>query len=300
MKPARRPPVETLSLTNIKNLEYMKQHPLGKILAASMLIGMTCGASAGTVIYTDNFNIPDTGSLDGSDPTGRHTGIIANDVVLRSGGVQHTISGGQLNMLPTAGSPNVGRVRFQSSTALPTNTMYDFGSGLGAAQILADGGFRFEFDWTPPNNTTNNWISFALGANVFDQTVAVNSASTDFGIIFRNNGVIDTFDNGSGTSNGSTFDITTVTQRHATLDFAFSSFADGSSVTASIMVDNVSVGAPLVFDWNGNAGVINMEMASITTAKPVDNISITTIPEPSGVMLLGIAGLLATGHRRRK
>jgi hypothetical protein len=291
--------VATLSLTDKKTPEHMKLHPSGKFLAA-LTFGITATSSHAALLFTDNFNIPDTGSLDGSDQTGRHAGIIASDVVLRSGGVQHTISGGQLNVLPTSGSPNVGRVRLQSAAALPTSTMYDFGSGLGGAQMLADGGFRFEFDWTPPDNSSNNWISFSLGANVFDQFVAVNSATTDFGIIFRNNGVIDTFDNGSGTSNGSTFDITNVTQRHATLDFAFSSFADGSSVTASIMVDNVSVGAPLVFDWNGNASVINMEMASITTAKPVDNISISTIPEPSGAMLLGLAGLIATGRRRRK
>ncbi len=260
-----------------------------------MLIGMTSGASAVTVIYTDNFNIPDTGSLDGSDQTGRHTGLLASNVVLRSGGVQHTITSGQLNVL----TPPFGRVRFQDAGVLPTNTLWNFASGAAGAQILADGGFRFEFDWTPPNNTTDDWIGVNVGFNYLDTAVGAVNASTDFGLLIRNNGNAQFFDN-SVAGVAPTFDVTSVAQRHAIIDFSFSSYADGTNVTANLFIDNVAVGAPVVFDWNGNGGVINIEMAANNLAKPVDNVSISTIPEPSCVMLLGLAGLIATGHRRRK
>lgn len=116
----------------------MNYHPTGKFLTASMLIGMTSAASAITTIYTDNFDIPDTTSLDGSVQTGRHTGLLASNVVLRSGGVQHTITSGQLNVLATP----YGRVRFQDAAALPANALWNFASGAAGAQILADGGFR--------------------------------------------------------------------------------------------------------------------------------------------------------------
>jgi PEP-CTERM motif len=262
---------------------------------AALTLGISAAVAPAAVVFTDNFDIADTGSLDGSDQTGRHTGLLAGDVVLRSGGVQQTITGGQLNIL----TPPFGRVRFQSAPALPGNALWDFASGPAGAQILADGGFRFEFDWTPANNTTTDWVSYQLGFNYFDTPVGVNQPSTDFGIIFRNNGEIGTFDNSAGTTSGA-FDVSAVVQRHALIDFAFSSFADGSLVTASVFVDNVSVGAPLIFDWNGNSGVINMEMAANDNPKRVDNVSITTVPEPTSLALIGLAGLAFAGRRRRQ
>ena len=85
--------------------------------AVAILLGLNGLAThAQTVIWSDNFNIPDTGSLDGSDQTGRHTGLLANNVVGRSGGVQLTISGNALNLLKSGDGS--GRMRF----ADPANT----------------------------------------------------------------------------------------------------------------------------------------------------------------------------------
>jgi len=273
----------------------MHHHLSKPSLAVSIALGLSASGSHAAVIFTDNFDIPDTGSLDGSVQAGRHTGMLASNVVLRSGGIQHTISGGQLNVL----TPPFGRVRFQDAGALPGNSLWNFASGAAGAQILADGGFRFEFDWTPPNNTTDDWVCLNVGFNYLDTAVGATDPSTDFGLLIRNNGSTKFFDNSVG-GVSPTFDVTNVTQRHAAIDFSFSSYADGSSVTANFFVDNVAVGAPVVFDWSGNGGVINIEMAANNNTKRVDNISISTIPEPSGVMLLGLAGVIATGRRRRK
>ena len=105
--------------------------------AFAILLGLTgLAAHAQTVIWSDNFNIPDTGSLDGSDQTGRHTGLLASSVVGRSGGVQLSISGDELNIFKT-GSGNDGRMRF----ADPANTggRWNWASGTGGSTITNGG-----------------------------------------------------------------------------------------------------------------------------------------------------------------
>ena len=268
-------------------------HP---IALAALALACTAALAPASVLFTDNFDIADTGSLDGSDQTGRHTGLIANDIVLRSGGIQHTISGGQLNVL----APGLGRVRFQSAAALPGNALYDFGSGAGAAQMLADGGFRVEFDWTPVNNTSTDWICVNLGYNYFDTGVGVNQPSTDFGMLFRNNGGTQIFDNSVVVGTPS-YAAPTVATHHALIDFAFSSFADGSLITATPSVDGIAAGAPVIFDWNGNAGVISLELGANDGTKRLDNLSISTVsvPEPTSLALLGLVGFAAASRPRR-
>lgn len=50
--------------------------------------------------------------------------------------------------------------------------MWNFASGAAGAQILADGGFRFEFDWTPLNNTTDDWVCLNVGFNYLDPAMS--------------------------------------------------------------------------------------------------------------------------------
>lgn len=255
------------------------------------------------VLFTDNFNIADTNSLDGSDQIGRHTGLLASDVLLRSGGVQQTIIGGQLNVKTADPS---GRVRFQPSS-LAANTLFDFASGASGTSILADGGMRVEFDWTPDNNTNaNSWLSLSVGYTGFDtnfNSVRVNQANNDFGIIFRNNGAADAFDNGAGAGNY-TFNVSGgAVQRHATVDFLFGSFADGSAVTVNSYVDGVLIGTNNI-TWDGNGGSLFVEFGNFGTIKTMDNISISTaaaVPEPASfATLAGLAGLAFSGLRRRR
>lgn len=261
-----------------------------------LLVACFGSAHATTVIYTDNFNIDDTTSLDDSNQTGRHSGTAAGDILLRSGGVQMTITGGSLGFKT---ADPAGRVRFQP-TSLPVNTLYNFAAGVTGSSILADGGFRFEFDWTPDNTTNNDgWVSLSAGYTSFDTTVRVNQTATDYGILFRNTGGVNYFDNGSA-STGTSFDVSGgAFTRHASIDFYFGSFADGSNVTANAYVDSTLVSSHN-FTWDGNSGALYLELGNLGSQKSLDNLSISTIPEPSAPGLAALAGVLAVGRRRRR
>lgn len=261
---------------------------------ASIVLFLACTNVPAAVIYTDNFNINDTNSLDGSDQTGRHAGLLANNVVGRSGGIQHTISGGQLNLLtPNAGNV-AGRMRFHDAANVANR--WDFATGAAGAQILADGGMNISFDWTSADNTSGNWISFAVGIPNDDAgNLRVINASTDSGILFRNSGGTQLFDNGVA-SNGGAFAVTSLTH-HVDIAYRFNSFADGTSVTMTAVVDGTTV-ATQTFDWNGNAGTQFIEMGNVASGTRIDNFAITTIPEPT----LGLiaAGALVVRRRRRR
>jgi hypothetical protein len=254
-------------------------------------------ASGATLIFADNFNTEDSPSLDASDQTGRRSGLLAEEVQIRSSRIQHSISGGQLNLL----NGNTGRVRFQSSTALPTNVWWDFASGAAGAAILADGGFRVSFDWTPADNTADEWISFSVGVSgqaAGEPNFRVNDGQTDLGILFRNRGATQYFLNGPG-SLGGLFDVTQLGTRQVVLEYAFSSFADGSDVVARASVDGQNV-VTRTFQWNNNNGELYMELGTLANGTRIDNLAIRTIPEPGSVLLLGTAFGLAALRRRRR
>jgi len=196
---------------------------------------------------------------------------------------------------------NSGRVRFQDAAALPGDALWNFASGAGGSQILQDKNFRFAFDWTPADNTSTNWISLSVGINVFDIATRVNDAQTDFGILFRNNGGTQLFDNGAATTGGN-FNVPIVATHHAQIDFSFTSFADGSNVIATPSVDGVPVGTPFTFQWDNDGGVMNLELGNLAGGTKLDNISISTVavPEPSAVWLLAMAGVGVAAIRRRR
>jgi PEP-CTERM motif len=260
--------------------------------ASLALMASASLSSAATVIYTDNFNVSDTGSLDGSDQTGRNTGVVSG-VVTQSGAIQHSISSGELNLLNKPSWENRGHIRFAD-----TNGIYNFASGVSGASIAAAGGFRFECDWTSTNNTSENWLSFTVGHTSAEESQRVNHGATDFGVLFANNGGSQFFDNGVFMGNGTAFNVNPLGQHHAMIDFIFGSFADNSSVVATVYMDNNLVGSQN-FTWDNNSGILNMELATYEETKRLDNISISAIPEPSGLVLFGLSGL-ALAIRRRK
>lgn len=249
------------------------------LICASAVMAISANDSAAADIFTDNFNVADTNSLDGSDQTGRHTGLVANDVLLRSGGIQMAIAGNQLTFKDSGALvtfPRTGNIRFQP-VALPENTQYDFAAGTSGTAMLGAGGFRFEFDWTPNDNSTGDWISLSAGYTEFEVFLRVNDFTTDFGVLFRNSGGSQFFDNGEGTD-GESFDVSDgPVQHHARVDFIFSSFADGSAVTATAYVDDVLLGSRN-FTWDSNSGVLYLELGNIDSVKQLDNVSISTLP----------------------
>jgi hypothetical protein len=248
------------------------------IMAASAVLAISADCSVAAEIFSDNFNVADTPSLDGSDQTGRHTGLVANDVLARSGGAQMAIAGNQVVF--TNGFPITGVIRLQP-VALPENTLYDFAAGTSGTAISGAGGFRFEFDWTPSDTTSEDWVSFSAGYTSFEEGIRVNNSGTDFGVLLRNNGGSAFFNNGTDSTGNSFVVGEAAAQHHARVDFSFSSFADGSTVTAKTYVDNVLLDTR-DFTWDSNSGVLYMELGNIGVTKLLDNISISTLPAAGG------------------
>jgi PKD repeat protein len=246
--------------------------------AFAILLGVTGLAThAQTVIWSDNFNIPDTTSLDGSDQTGRHTGLLANNVVGRSGGVQLTITGDELNIFKT-GSGNDGRMRFCDVAHTDGNNRWDWASGTAGSTITTAGGMQIDFDWTAANNTSGDWIAYSVGITPnSDVNLRILNSGTDSGIIFRNNGSATVFQNGTGGASAN-FDVSSLT-RHVTLLYAFTSFADGSPVVLTASINGTQVMSQS-FTWNGHSGVQNMEISSYANGTRIDNFTVSAVAPP--------------------
>ncbi|MFT4550677.1 MAG: hypothetical protein ACI8XO_001632 [Verrucomicrobiales bacterium] len=256
------------------------------------VIGLAFGflafsAAAGELLFSDNFNAPDTGNLDLSDQTNRRAGLNTN-IQVRSSRIQHGIAGNQLNFL----NIGTGRIRFHNDLDGDVNTgetWFDWATGDVGAKILADGGLRIEFDWDAGNDASPNWISVNVGHNneaAGEPAFRVNEGSNDIGILFRFNGQSELFDNGANLGAQGSF-TPTIGLRHVKLDYAFSSFADGTPVTMTAEVDGTQVYTGNPFTWDGNAGEFFMEIGTLESTL-IDQLSISTIaPDGFAVALDG-------------
>jgi len=252
------------------------------------------GSASAAVLFSDNFDTADGTNFDASDPTGRYSGTLAADVVLRSYGAQQQISGGQL-LLPTG----TNGVRFENNDGtFGADNRFDWAAGATGSAILDALGFTVSFDVTHTGNATTDWVSFQVGTINDDNG---NLTDDDYGILFRQNGATERFDNSVNLGAGGTFTATT-TQRHIQIDYSFTSFADGSDVTATSYVDGVQVASD-TFQWDANNGEMRMELGHNDPNLLIDNLTVSTlgaaIPEPSTSLLSGLAllGLLCRRSR---
>jgi autotransporter-associated beta strand protein len=260
----------------------------------AILLGVTGPAAhAQNVIYSDNFNIPDTSSLDGSSQTGRHTGLLANNVVGRSGGVQLSITGDELNIFKT-GSGNDGRMRFCDVAHTDGNNRWDWASGTGGSTITSAGGMQIDFDWTAANNTSGDWVGYCVGIKPnSDTNLRVIDSGTASGIIFRNSGSATVFHNGTSGASAN-FNVSSLT-RHVTLLYAFTSFADGSPVTLTAFVNGTQV-MTQSFTWNANSGVQNMEIASYANGTQIDNFTVSSVAPPGAPSVVATVNPASGSH----
>ena len=222
------------------------------------------------LLWSDNFNVADTGNIDAASTTGRLSGPLAGTIFLRSAWALQTIAGNQLGMV--AGAP-CGRVRFHDS-----NGWYDWAAGTQTANILAAGGLRVEFDWTPTSATTDQWISFNIGHSGVEPAMRITDGQTDYGILFRGNGGTQRFDNGAATT--TTSFAAGAAAKHVVLNFGFTSFANGSPVTARVTVDGTQVDS-YPFTWNNNAGALYMELETCVTGMKIDNYTVSIPVTPN-------------------
>jgi len=247
---------------------------------------ISSSVSHGAVLFSDNFDTSDA-RLNDASTTGRLSGTAST--ALESWGAHQNISNGQLSTSGRNGSGQAG-ARFGAETA-----RYDWAAGDVGQSILDAGGFSVSFDYIASADDSGSsdphWVGWSVGTLNGDS--AINNGDTDYGILFRTSGGIQTFDSGNAIAGISdAFDSSGTNS--ISIEYAFNSWADGSNVTATSYVDGVQVASD-VFEWSGNSGSMHMEFMTNDAGSLVDNLTISTltavevsaIPEPSGVLALG-------------
>lgn len=270
---------------------------MNKLTLSLAGLAMTAPLASGVVLFADNFNASDIGNLDQSDQTGRRSGI-APDIQIRSSRIQHGITSNQLNFL----NNRTGRIRFHADPDGDTTTAgvwNDWANGITGTTILANQNVRIAFDWIAGNAASNNWISVNFGISgptVGEPGFRVNDGETDIGMLFRFNGETQVFDNSALVAGSGNFTPIAGTRR-VTLDYSLDSFADGTTVGLVANVDGIEVFNESSFTLDNNSGELYFEIGNLESTL-LDNVTISSIPEPSTVLLsaLGLAGLV----RRRR
>ena len=267
---------------------------MNQYLKLSLVLGIISTPAQAALLWMDNFDTGDTGNFDGASLAGRLSGSEAGSTYLRSFGSQQSINNNQL-LLPTGGNG----VRFELATNDPTSgaaDRFDWASGSAGAAIVAAGGFVLAFDWIPVDNTDTEWVSYQVGTINADNG---NLTNDNYGILFRNDGRTERFDDNVNLGAGGNFSASPGgVVRRVEITYAFSSFADGSPVTATSKVDGLQVASD-GFTWSGNGSAMRMELGNGVANTRVDNLSVSTIPEPSSALLL-LGGVLGLASRRRR
>ena len=269
-----------------------------RALFAASLPLMAQSASA-VVLFTDNFDV-NTGSYTDN------AGIGPNHEIANPGRQGGTLA------TPTLGYTFQGNAQVGNLTTLAPNTP----SLAGDDMLLAFGAsatinFNFGTLGTPieitfdalPNAQADltNWFSFMVSEGVGTQFV--NNGSVDFGILFRANGLQQHFtDGGPGieppTPGPSVGQNTWEDYKIVLSDAAGtgSAFGSGSSrldyYQNGTLLGTVAISDPftagqgyLAFGGGGLAGI--------------DNLSISSVPEPTGAVLLSASlGLMVLRRRR--
>lgn len=260
-----------------------------------LCLASICTPVPAAVLWQDNFNTANSASFDAAAMTGRLSGAEAGNTYLRSTGSQQQISNNAL-LMPISGNG----VRFETATNDPGVTgaadRFDWAAGSAGPAILGSGGFIVSFDWIPADNTATGWVSFQVGTLNADNG---NLTDDDYGILFRNNGATERFDNTVNLGAGGSFSPTAGgVVRRVEITYSFNSFADGASVTAVSRVNGLQVASDS-FTWDNNGGGMRMELGNGTVNTSVDNLTISTIPEPAGNLLAGLGAIGLLLRRRR-
>ena len=267
---------------------------MNRFLSTSALLVLVSGPATAALLFADNFDAEDTTNFDAAPLTGRLSGTLSGETYLRSFGFQQDISNNQL-LMPSG----TNGVRFENALNDPTGgaaDRFDWAAGSTGAAILGAGGFKVAFDWIPVENTLDDWVSFQVGTINADNG---NLTNDDYGILFRNNGGTQRFGTlvapeADGSFTASAGGVT----RAVEITYLFSSFADGSAVNVISSVDGTQV-ANDNFTWDSNGGEMRMEMGHNAANTRIDNLAISTVPEPSSVLILAL-GCAGMGLRRKR
>jgi hypothetical protein len=271
------------------------------VLASCVLVAGIPIAYGQTVIWSDNF--PGSAqNLDGAPTTGI-TGLNGGSGGAQplSAAVESTINGsGSMNLnTPATSSGDNGYIRFDTVGA--TSTLYNWAASPGASAITSAGGMIVSLMWTAPDTTGGNWIYFgvgdtaaAQGSDGYNYHVPIWDSGASGGIIFQNNGGVQTFHGSSATVNTGGIRPAGVTHE-ITLDYSFTSWSVGSPVSLTAIEDGQTVISGDNFTWQNAANYLNL--GTYQENSVIGPITITTVPEPGSLAFIGVSGILVFVRR---
>lgn len=262
---------------------------------AGLLFALPIGTSgAATLLYSETFNNEATPNYNGG--TAPETNLGGAIGVLQSSGSAQSSNAGNTAWQFASGLVGGASGGGDKGLRFGTSPGYNWASGPTALLILADGGFSVSYDFDLAGlGTDDDWMSVRVGNG--PENIGVNANNVDYGALTRADGRMQTFE-----GNGAAVDVTNLGIASAravhnfTLSYAFTSFAAGSTVNFTGFVDGVQIGTD-TFTWNGTEDV-KIFLGGRVNGSLIDNVKISTIPEPSAALLSGL-GVVALLRRRR-
>ncbi len=278
----------------------MKNLPIVAAVAGLIVAG-GWSATAQTVIFSDTF--AGSGNLDSSSTAG--ISGVDNTALPQSAAIEHTVGSGNLQLLTPggSGSGDSGYIRF--GTIGSPSTLYNWAASPGASAITSAGGFVVSFDWTAADTTSDNWIYIEAGASSASQTSGGYGYSSPIfdgggnsgGVFIKNSGGAGAFNNGVQQTSGPGFTPESV-NHVVTLDYSFTSFAAGSAVSLTAIVDGTTVQTDS-FTWQNSYNYLNI--GTYQENNLISNLQIVTAPEPTTwAMMAGGFGVLMISRRFRR
>lgn len=273
---------------------------LSHALVASAALAAVQTVSA-TTLLTDDFTV----SANQNDPnfdisSGRQTGTQATSPYTAFGS-QHQVGNSTTDVGQPGGAANGNFLLLAFSSSVQNNLSFNDSLVNGKPVTISFDMYLHGDNSTHDGFDPTDWVSFTLRAAGNAGPVA---GAGEFGMLVRYNGGVQLF-NGGGQIAGS-----------AALDTAGYSIADAWSFTFS---DTAGTGSPfagngskVTFVNGANTGSFALDQLSNTGLDlgffaqnsvfgGIDNLSVTTVPEPT-TLALAAAGLgcLALGRRQRR
>ena len=261
---------------------------------------------AGTVILADDFNTASTGLND--DLGSRQSGLAATTTYTAGSVGTASIVSNTLNFdNDTSGG----------ASSLTVSPDLDLAAGAVGGLIADSNGFILDFDVNPVANgndtgSNNDWFAVSFGHSAASRNstgdTTITSGAADFGILFRDSGLFEIFDNGANhaptdkvfdvnPNAGETYNIRLVVDTAAA--------AAGTGVVRvfvnGIAIDLTNDITSLGYSFTWDAGGTNyIALESRSGDAVFDNLLIAAIPTPAalpaGLMMFGLIALRRRAH----
>jgi len=279
-------------------------------LASLAVVAGVGTASRADVIYSDTFGGAAGTALGGNTPAvasgldGGTAGATWNAATTTGGGTDAVWTYSGSNSV-TMTSPTTSTAR---DTALISNAVLPF---------TPQSGFIYDLKATiqVPSTTDNHWVGLAyLQGTLNGHTTTGQALSNDnpTGLVIVRDGpaastspnYVDVFEGAAGGTGGDTQFAPSATSLTGgtvgtaiTVDLILNEQV--ASPTISWLLNGISVGSPVTL--SGNQPIGNVAFGDDTAPLgTVTNFSLTTVPEPTSLSLLGLGGLLALRRRHQR